>query len=242
MAIIGTISANGMHFWGRHGCCAVENQWGQKYILDVSVTYDMERICKDDTLSSGVSYGDIYTLVREMFTTTHYKLIQPLAHDIANAIRRKFPFIQCASVTIHKLFVSFGGIVDRVGVTVSDDEAPERKHQLNVTGMRLWGHCGFAQEQEIGEEYRVDVSACYDMQPMFDTDDIKSGLSITSVYEATRKIVQNRRFVTIQALANEIADAVTAVYAPINSLQVTVKKPNVQIESILDCLSVTIAR
>ncbi|MEL7608392.1 MAG: dihydroneopterin aldolase [Bacillota bacterium] len=241
MKKIDCLTAKNIQLWGRHGAAEAEIKHGQKFIVDVQVFYDMSRMAKTDSMGQGVSYGDIYPIVEEYVAKKSYNLIQTLAWRLANALENSNPMIQYACVTVKKLFVSFPGILAHASVTVTSKGAPERQNILRIEGMRFWSRFGLVEERQIGAEYVVDVEAQYDMGRMFETDELSDGLSVTNVYKAT-KCAMDAQYHLIQAAAQSIADAVRTEYERLEEVTVTVKKPNVMIESILDHLSVTITR
>lgn len=235
------LTAKNIQLWGRHGAAEAETKYGQKFIVDAQVYYDMSRMAQTDSMDKGVSYGDVYPIVEEYVTNRSYNLIQTLARQLANALENSNPMIQYACVTVKKLFVSFSGILTHASVTVTSKGAPEQKHLLRIEGMRFWSRFGQPEEKQIGAEYVVDVEAQYDMSTMFDTDDLSDGLSITNVYKATECAMQEQ-YNLIQTAAQTIADSIRSQYDRLDQVTVTVKKPNVMIKSILDYLSVTIIR
>ncbi|HHU31230.1 MAG: dihydroneopterin aldolase [Zhaonellaceae bacterium] len=234
--------AKGMQLWGRHGCADVEKKYGQKFIVDVEVAYDMDTMCQTDSMDAGISYGDVYSVTEQIVTTEHYNLIQTLARRIAEKLQSTYEIIEYTRVTIKKPFISFPGFVDYNGVTFTKYKSGEETGLLQAKGMKFWGRCGFPEEKAIGEEYMVDVEVSYDMKDMYTTDDINRGLSFTTIFKITERIVTTKQFNMIQTLAHHIAEAIKAEYNKTEYVKVTVKKPNVQIKSILDYLAVTIVR
>lgn len=235
------LTAKNIQLWGRHGTADAEVKHGQKYLVDAEVYYDMRPMAATDAMGQGVSYGDVYPIVESYVSHKKYKLLQTLAWELSNALEQSNPVIRYARVTLKKLFVSFPGLLTHVGVAVASAGAPRREHVLKIEGMRFWSRFGLPEEQEIGAEYVVDVEARYDMSAMFRTDDIRQGLSITGVYAATQRAMQGKHHL-IQTAAQAIADTIRGEYSGLEQVTVTVKKPNVMIQSVLDHLSVTVTR
>ncbi|NCE63207.1 dihydroneopterin aldolase [Pseudoflavonifractor sp. 524-17] len=240
MAKMGLLSAQGIEMWGHHGEKRLNILHGEKYRVDCDVWYDMERQIETDEIPDGISYYDVDATIKKMFDAKHYNLLQPAARDIANELVRAYPKADHAVVTIRKQFVVFPCMLDYVAVTVSSDGAPEKINRITLKNMRLWGHHGSPEEREIGQEYRVDVAVDYDMSPMFETDRMDSSLSITDVFHTTRRVICEEHYHLIQKITARLLEEVMALHPSITHGAVSVKKPNVQIESMLDYLCCTL--
>ena len=240
MAKRGLLQAKNIQMWGHYGNEKLNTMHGEKYFVDVKVWYDMEKQCETDEIPDGISYYDIDALIKEQFDAVHFTLLQPAAHQIANALVREFPKADYAVVTIRKKFVVFPCMLDYVAISVSSDNAPEKVNRLGIKNMRLWGRHGSPEEREIGEEYDIDVTVDYDMSGMIEKDSFDAGLSITDVYRATEKVICQEHYHLIQTITKHLVDEVEKLDDTITNVEVTVKKPNVQIQSMLDYLCVTL--
>ena len=111
------IIVKGMQFWGTHGAFPEENKLGQKFLVDVEVSYDMTEMALKDNLDAGFSYSTVYQITKKVVTTEQHKLIQRLAHRIAEEIIQAYPIKQ-VMVTVKKPSVPIGGVLDYVGVSI----------------------------------------------------------------------------------------------------------------------------
>lgn len=109
--------AMGMQFWGTHGYYPEENVFGQKFIIDVRCSYDMEKMGKTDDLEAGLSYVTVYETTKKIVTGTQYKLLQALAEHIAREINQAWD-LEWVEVTVKKPFVAIGGVLDYTGVCI----------------------------------------------------------------------------------------------------------------------------
>ncbi|MEL7610477.1 MAG: dihydroneopterin aldolase [Bacillota bacterium] len=109
--------AKGMQFWGTHGHNPEENVYGQKFVVDVEASYDMDKICRSDNIEDGFSYATLYEITRKVITGEQHKLLQKLAQRVADEINAAYP-LDFVKVTVKKPFVSIGGVIDYTGVTI----------------------------------------------------------------------------------------------------------------------------
>lgn len=82
---------DGLALWGRHGVIPEEHILGQKFIVDIEVSYDMDKICQSDDLADGLSYTTVYEIAKRVVTTEEHKLLQRLAQRIADEIKAAYP-------------------------------------------------------------------------------------------------------------------------------------------------------
>lgn len=240
MKKLGLLYAKGIQMWGHYGESQLNVNRGEKYSVDVKVWYDMGKQIETDEIPDGISYYDVDALIKKEFDAKHYNLLQPAARDIANALMRDFSIADHVVVTINKFYVVFPCMLDCVSVSVSNDGAEEKVNRIELHNMRLWGYQGSGEERENGEEYRVDVTVDYDMKPMFETDRFDSSLSITDVYKAVEQVVCHEQYHLIQTMCSQVLDRVVALHDSISHAEVSFKKPNVQIVSMLDYLCCTL--
>ena len=240
MGKCGLLRAQGIQVWGHYGEKQLNILHGEKYYVDCDVWYDMERQIATDALADGISYYDVDATIKKVFDAKHYNLLQCAARDIANELVQSYPKADSAVITIRKRFVVFPCMLDYVAVSVSNDGAKEKVNRITLKNMRLWGHHGSPEEREIGEEYIADVSVDYDMTPMFQTDRMDASVSITDVFRTAERVICRENHHLIQAITARLLNEVLALNKGISHVSVTVKKPNVQIESMLDYLCCTL--
>lgn len=106
-----------MQFWGTHGHFKEEKVLGQKFIVDVEVSVDMQKMCDTDDLDTGLSYVTVYQIVKKVITTEEHKLLQKIAQRIADEVIKAYPIKQI-KVVVKKPGVCIGGIIDYVGCSI----------------------------------------------------------------------------------------------------------------------------
>ena len=112
-----TITLQGMHFYGYHGCLPEERRTGQPFHVDAVLYLSLEKAGRSDDLADTVDYGGVYGVVRDIVERRQYKLIECLARVIADEVLARFP-LQKVKITVHKPQAPIGGPFDDVAVTV----------------------------------------------------------------------------------------------------------------------------
>lgn len=113
-----TITLKGMAFYAYHGAMDEEEKLGQRFLIDVTLTLDLEAAGETDALSDTVNYADVYTIVRDIAVEHRYKLIEKLAGEINRALLGRFSQIESVTTTVHKPEVPIPGILAEAAVTL----------------------------------------------------------------------------------------------------------------------------
>jgi len=91
----------------------------------------------------------------------------------------------------------------------------------------FYAHHGVMQEEHrIGGRYEVDILMDLDFGAAAAEDDLGKTVDYERIYGMTRDIVTRNRFYLIERLAFLIAQGVLSEHPIIESVQVTVRKPN----------------
>ncbi len=75
-----------LSFYGYHGCDPAERQLGQRFVVDLALTLDLEPAGSSDDLTQTVDYGVVFRLVREIVEGAPCFLIETVAERIAAAL------------------------------------------------------------------------------------------------------------------------------------------------------------
>lgn len=105
-------------FFARHGFYEHEQITGNRFTVDIEVTYDNTNDLTADELDNTVNYEQLYIIVEEEMKATK-KLLETVAQAIVNRLKARFPFINQLSVTIKKMNPPLGGKVAYSGVTIT---------------------------------------------------------------------------------------------------------------------------
>ncbi len=107
----------GMQFYGRHGVFAEEKAMGQKFIIDVELSLNLEKAGSTDDISQTPNYADIYAMVRNITTQRNFNLIEALAETIAQEILTNYR-IDEVKVRVRKPHAPISGIFDYMGCEI----------------------------------------------------------------------------------------------------------------------------
>lgn len=125
--------------YGYHGVLPEERREGQHFSVDVSYALDMRRAAESDELIDTVSYADIAQRVHRRIVGEPVKLLETLAHRIADDVLVSGP-ISAVTVRIHKpqapISVPFEDVVVSVTRTATEPLVTAR-HVIIALGANL---------------------------------------------------------------------------------------------------------
>ncbi|MGI6332090.1 MAG: dihydroneopterin aldolase [Zhaonellaceae bacterium] len=114
----GVLELKGMTFWANHGGLQEEQKLGQKFIVDLEFTYNMEKASQTDELSTAFSYIKVYEIVKRVVTEERYNLLQRLCYRVAEELFKVEPDSK-AVVRIKKPASPIGGIIDYAAIKLT---------------------------------------------------------------------------------------------------------------------------
>lgn len=110
---------------------------------------------------------------------------------------------------------------------VSTEAARSTSGMVRLVNAVFYGHHGVMQEEhQVGGRYEVDVSVGLDFEDAALHDDLERTVDYEKVYEFVRDLVTKNNFYLIEKLAYRIAQRVIETYPDVESVEVTVRKPN----------------
>ena len=89
-------------FYGYHGVFAEEAKLGQRFFIDLELGVDLTAPATTDRLSTGISYSDIYHVVKDTFEAKRMKLLEALAQNVADEIFQSFQMVDWIIIRIRK--------------------------------------------------------------------------------------------------------------------------------------------
>ncbi len=89
-------------FYGYHGVFAEEAKLGQRFFIDLELGADLSVPATTDRLSTGISYAEIYDVVKSAFEARRMKLLEALAQNIVDAIFEAFQGVDWVVIRIRK--------------------------------------------------------------------------------------------------------------------------------------------
>ena len=105
------ININNMKFHSYIGVYQEEKKIGQNIEIDLIISLS-KKIIKDDDITSTLSYGDCYR--------SNVDLLETLALEIIEEIKKLNDKIESVQVNIRKLAVPINGIFDSVEIQIKD--------------------------------------------------------------------------------------------------------------------------
>ncbi len=115
------ILLKGMQFYGRHGVFPEEKAMGQKFVVDLELSTDLQKAGQSDDLTHTLNYADIYGVVKNIVTNRTYNLIEALAEAVAQEILDNYE-VKKVKVKVEKPQAPISGIFDYVGVKISREK------------------------------------------------------------------------------------------------------------------------
>jgi len=110
------IYISGMEFYAHHGCFAEERQVGTYFKVDLVLGYDATQAANTDDIAQTVNYQTVYSDIKEIMQVP-VNLLETLCQNCLSMLREKYPQVNHAEVTIHKLNPALGGKIKAVSVS-----------------------------------------------------------------------------------------------------------------------------
>jgi dihydroneopterin aldolase len=96
------------------------------------------------------------------------------------------------------------------------------------------------EEEKLGQRFYVDATLTVDPGRALEEDSIAATVDYGVAFKVIEKIVAGERRFLIEALALEVAKALTSRYPQISRAEITVRKPNAPVPGVLDHVEVTV--
>jgi len=109
------IELHAIEVYGYHGVEEDERRDGQRFLFDVD--FDVGDDALSDRIEDAVDYREVAALVRELSDARQYRLLEPLAAAVAEAIRVRFP-VERVRVCVRKPEVRLDPPAEWSAVTV----------------------------------------------------------------------------------------------------------------------------
>jgi len=113
---------------------------------------------------------------------------------------------------------------------------------LRLKSMTFFAHHGvMAHEQEIGQQFEIDLELAGDFSDAGKSDDITQTYNYDRLYRLVESIVTGKWYNLIEALAEELCARILAIY-PDAIVTVTVRKPHAPLPGLFKSVEVEITR
>lgn len=105
-------------FYGYHGVTPSEREVGRRFSVDVELVYDLAPAGQSDELEDTIDYAAVCDLVERVQSSRRFKLMEALAHRIAEAVLTEFP-VEQVTVRARKHYPPVGATVDYTEVEIT---------------------------------------------------------------------------------------------------------------------------
>jgi dihydroneopterin aldolase len=107
----------GLRLFGHHGVSAEERRRGQFFLVDADV--EVERPSQQDELAETVDYTLLIEAMRAQSESHPYRLLESVAHALAEVLLQRFPRVRRARVRVRKRWRGSQGELEWVAVEVA---------------------------------------------------------------------------------------------------------------------------
>jgi dihydroneopterin aldolase len=112
-----TIRLKNIKIYAFHGCLVEEGKIGSDYLVNLSVTANLERAANTDELRDTVDYVKLQSIVKDEMAIRS-KLLEHVGQRIIDAIFIQLPLVDSVKVTVAKVNPPIGGDVAEVSVAM----------------------------------------------------------------------------------------------------------------------------
>ncbi|HEY2581743.1 MAG TPA: dihydroneopterin aldolase [Mucilaginibacter sp.] len=113
-----TISIHGAEFFAYHGFYTEEQKIGNRFLVDVEVSFLPSTSLKEDKLNNTIDYEQLYQMIEGQMKQTR-KLIETVAQAIVDQIKGTYPVIEKIQISIKKLNPPIKGKVEYTCIIIN---------------------------------------------------------------------------------------------------------------------------
>jgi len=114
------IHIKNMSFYAYHGDDKKEQELGQRYEVDITLSVDTEKAIEHDDVDYTVNYKDVYILVEAIVTGERYRLLETLTDKLAVECLDRFDTDK-VHIKVRKLKPPIQGIMDYIEIETTRD-------------------------------------------------------------------------------------------------------------------------
>ena len=107
-----------VEIFANHGVFKEEKALGQKFILDLELTLNLEEAGRTGDLTKSVHYGELCHGIEKEFVKESYDLIETAAEKVAEFTLFNYPLVQNVKVTLKKPWAPIGRHLDYAAVEI----------------------------------------------------------------------------------------------------------------------------
>jgi dihydroneopterin aldolase/2-amino-4-hydroxy-6-hydroxymethyldihydropteridine diphosphokinase len=107
-----------VEIFANHGVFKEEKTLGQKFILDLELSLNLEEAGKTGDLTKSVHYGELCHGIEKVFISESYDLIETAAEKVAEYTLLTYPLVHNVKVTLKKPWAPIGRHLDYAAVEI----------------------------------------------------------------------------------------------------------------------------
>jgi dihydroneopterin aldolase len=129
-----SIFLEGMRFYAYHGVNPEEQSLGQRFLVDVELSADLQAAGQSDDLADTINYSAVYQQVRAVVEGPPRALIEAVAEEIASVLLAQFA-VSRVVVTVRKPEVALrGAFLKAAGVRIVRTSAESDRSHVEESG------------------------------------------------------------------------------------------------------------
>jgi len=101
-------------------------------------------------------------------------------------------------------------------------------------------HGVLSDEQNLGGKFEIDVELHCDLSEAKITDNLHETVNYEKVYSLMKKIVTEKKYYLIEALAHSIGVGIINTFAQVQKAVVRVRKPGAPVHGVVDTIEVQV--
>ena len=114
-----TIQIVNAHFYSYIGALPEEQVLGNRYIVNLTATYDATKAVANDDVADAVSYADLYDVIADKVGHSRDNLLEYVAGQILTEILDKYQLVDSCEITIQKAIPPIAGVIEAASVTLA---------------------------------------------------------------------------------------------------------------------------
>ena len=116
------VRLHGIDLFAYHGVLPEETSLGQRFVVDVELSFDCATAADSDNLDDALDYTAVYDLVKTAGAEGPFNLIEAVAGHLCRRLLTAFPLSK-VKVTVHKPNPPIPGFLGSAAVTLKRDRA-----------------------------------------------------------------------------------------------------------------------
>ncbi|AKL94430.1 dihydroneopterin aldolase FolB [Clostridium aceticum] len=115
--------------------------------------------------------------------------------------------------------------------------------KILLKNLGFYGYHGVLPEENVlGQKFFLDIELYVDLKTAGSSDDVEDTVNYAEVYNIAKDIVENKKFQLIEALGENIANAVLSQFPVVKEILITIRKPEAPVRGIYDYFGIEIRR